>query len=577
MCDGKWDCPFGKDEQLNPTCNLSLISCVEMYRCSGRRFQCVPLITVCDGRADCWSEDDEVFCEERDCPSTCVCHLFAIVCQTPLEGASSKTYQFLYVSLQGNTFSSLEEFGTNVKFLKLLNSSFLELCRKFNEKTFLIVTIEISESQIGHGLFRYCFSSAFYLKQVALTNDNLTFIQSSAFVKLEHLVLVNVLENPIISLSENTIQLCPNLLVLQMSFSTEKAQFDISLQALENVELQIFVSNESQMCCLISGLFSCLNEASEINEFYSCSNLLPHNFKQLCTADTFSLVSISGISIGLHIVARKSLHMAFVYSVIFYHISAAPIIGHLSLFWFSEHYYGTSFFANQFYWMTSVTCFVLYGMIVCFTLKNCAFMLFLSISRCMVVVCPLDSRFKSGKFVLKCLFGIQTSTLVISISLASAYAFVAEKGHSIFCAPTVYLTESSLAGKVIFWTIFVIRIGTAVSILIFHCVLTRGLISGQKALQKSHGENLKQNFAIILQLCVLTLNTIGFSAAESTVSLEVSERSKQSLELERWLAFLVLPLRPFIGSSVLFLFGLKKCLQNLCGTKVGTQNQRSEQ
>ena len=82
VCDGKWDCPKGEDELNISVCNDKL-PCISMYHCRNTKHICLHLGNMCNRHIDCPFGDDELLCEMKfiECPSFCVCLLYAIDCR----------------------------------------------------------------------------------------------------------------------------------------------------------------------------------------------------------------------------------------------------------------------------------------------------------------------------------------------------------------------------------------------------------------------------------------------------------------------------------------------------------------
>ena len=77
VCDGKWNCPKGLDENECFSSN----NCYNMFKCSNSGM-CVHLGNICDQYEDCPFGDDEYLCSISDkvCPQSCQCLTFAIRC-----------------------------------------------------------------------------------------------------------------------------------------------------------------------------------------------------------------------------------------------------------------------------------------------------------------------------------------------------------------------------------------------------------------------------------------------------------------------------------------------------------------
>ncbi len=75
MCDMKWDCPLGEDEN-----SCIGFNCQGFYLCPVERL-CLSFIDVCDGKADCKdTRIDELLCEASSCPQKCFCVGYIILC-----------------------------------------------------------------------------------------------------------------------------------------------------------------------------------------------------------------------------------------------------------------------------------------------------------------------------------------------------------------------------------------------------------------------------------------------------------------------------------------------------------------
>ncbi len=133
VCDNKWDCPGGDDEEYPEVCGKKS-ACVDMYKCGKTEQTCVHLVNVCDGKEDCPSRDDELFCElNMKCPLHigCQCLLFALFCQNTPSLLFHLPLPYISVVISGSNICSVRailRIFRNAEVLRLTNNSITEVC-----------------------------------------------------------------------------------------------------------------------------------------------------------------------------------------------------------------------------------------------------------------------------------------------------------------------------------------------------------------------------------------------------------------------------------------------------------------
>ena len=139
VCDGKWDCPKGDDEQEHPICN-KLILCLNMYHCRNTKQLCIHLGNTCDGYNDCPFGDDELLCELKyfECPSFCVCLLYAIDCRMNSDNKAKMIIRFQYLfvhfsNIKLNLENPLILSLSYATVVKLQKTDISDICDAFNE------------------------------------------------------------------------------------------------------------------------------------------------------------------------------------------------------------------------------------------------------------------------------------------------------------------------------------------------------------------------------------------------------------------------------------------------------------
>ena len=80
VCDGKWDCPGGYDEDKQLRCGVNR-QCKYMFKCRNSQ-TCIHVGDICNDQKDCAFGDDESLCSLTGslCLSSCLCLGSAIKC-----------------------------------------------------------------------------------------------------------------------------------------------------------------------------------------------------------------------------------------------------------------------------------------------------------------------------------------------------------------------------------------------------------------------------------------------------------------------------------------------------------------
>ena len=100
VCDEKWNCPEGDDENSNPMCTKDYV-CISMYKCRNITQKCLHVGNVCDWNKECPCGDDELFCDFKNakCPSKCICLFQTISCINAPYLLIDPEISFLYLSV----------------------------------------------------------------------------------------------------------------------------------------------------------------------------------------------------------------------------------------------------------------------------------------------------------------------------------------------------------------------------------------------------------------------------------------------------------------------------------------------
>ena len=151
-------------------CNEKL-ACIRMYHCRNTKHICLHLGNICDGHTDCPFGDDELLCELKiiECPSFCVCLLYAIDCRPSADGKVEEIYPFHYLSIQFsnlklNFMSTLIQKLKYAIVLKLSGNEIRDVCDAFSKVIdWKCILLDLSFNLLKR-IENKCFSSTRFLK-----------------------------------------------------------------------------------------------------------------------------------------------------------------------------------------------------------------------------------------------------------------------------------------------------------------------------------------------------------------------------------------------------------------------------
>ena len=113
-------------------------------------------------------------------------------------------------------------------------------------------------------------------------------------------------------------------------------------------------------------------------------------------------------------------------------------------------------------WKSHFLCFSAYTILLWFTILSQLLLVFMSISRYMVVSYPLKTKFKQTVFTVKSIFIMYSSSFVMSLHVTLLFKQVWKSMPLDLCLPFVDPTNSILLTKIITWFCCHITIN-------FHC------------------------------------------------------------------------------------------------------------
>ncbi len=551
LCDEKWDCPSGYDERI---CNSSN-RCRDMFKCKGKGIKCIHLGQVCDNQPDCVLGDDEILCELHgiQCVSQCQCLMLAILCiESDVLFLLQKSYQpyvsVVFYSFKIGSVKQLKSF-VFVQFLTLINVQLTCLCKHHvSRKLSNVVATKNFVTEVKER----CFGLQLHLKHLQLSDNKITFVQQDAFADLNSLTCLNLSNNFISDIKEKSL---PDSVKLQVISVFGNPIENVGRHAFATVVASIIETTNYHICCVVPDTTQC---HAEPPCFFLCSDLLPA-FELQVFLPTLSiiLVILNVLSVPLHWVTRKS-NTSYSLTVIAINTNDVLLGIYFFIIWGSHLVFQGDFVVKEKRWRTQVSCFAAFFHVLVFNILIPQVLCFLALSRLMIVLHPIDTKFKRTKFVSRVAAAIFVCSFLISFSITLAVKFVHLTLPTSLCLPFVDPNNSVVEIISVTWFVATTQVIASVIIVCIHAKLVFHLRGSLKHIQCSKSKE-NTNVSLVVQLVIISASNILCWIPTNLVYVLCLFLLSYPFELIIWTSVSVAPLNSVI-SPVVFIF---TCLRKI--------------
>ncbi len=537
VCDAKWDCPGGVDEEFNNRCARNA-TCFGLFKCVFGRLICIHLKSICDNKTDCTFSEDETFCELMSvvCPPHCSCLAMAILCQNTTVSIGGLCYQFLKVSID---FSKVDQdvlfsFQKAI-YLSLLNDNLTVL--NIQHLSLSVTFLNLAQNRFTKLQFQY----RYRLKVLLLQNNLLDSLQEAYFSFLDFLTLLNVSNNPIQHLSASVFSESANLLLVSLSNISPTTQ---GLEGFKVTSVKLLEVTEHSLCCLNHGIPCKVSQLW----FESCEDLIPNITLLVLFLVLLSLVFLIPI---LSVLLQKyfsSNKLSF--QVILYGFEGTKVtIGiHLIVIIFANYKFMDKYFLHIKQWTSGTPCSIGFGCSLWALQSSPLVLLLLSLARAKVVMSPMKTNFKFKNFTIKCVSGCLLSTLVKTMGVTLLVQLLSGALPHSLCSPFVENDVSfHLINLITIW-LFVLDLVCSIGIVTLHVAL---VVSYKRSKQtiSSNKEHPGEGKSLKIQLIVLSLSDFLLLAPSSVGFIILQHIPQYPPELPHYLT-INLPLHSLVISSV---------------------------
>ena len=551
ICNGIWDCPRGADEII---CE-DPYRCNYMFKCKGSTSLCIHIGNMCDDIVNCPLGDDELLCEVAgiSCPLNCHCLAAAISCNQGALPAEKNILPFMYVFLRScncGRFRYLLLRLPQLHYLKLqfMSIQFKDICRcVLCEK---LILFDVSFNQIS-SVRQHCFQGYKQLTALLLNDNLITNMQSQSFFGLFHLKLLNLSNNNILNIPQFIFSYTSYISMISIR---NNPLLSINKNAFKNIAVDNIESTSYKICCIVLTCISCNTNKPW---YISCLDLLPTKSATLLYLVIFIWVmSVNMISMYLHAV-EKSSNASYSMTVILVNFTDLLFGTYLCIIWVANHFFRGNFVSYENWWRHSYGCFAAFGISFWFIILTPCVFLFLALSRLMVVINPVDTKFKKVNYVSVCLFSITIGTMSISAIFTFLMMLTEKQLLLSLCFPLVDPSNSLFITKLTTWSVAIIQFITIHVIMICHFILIKNLRVSQKKVSSTNGLG-KDNFPIIFKLILITLSNVICWIPSNIIYLLLSFLHRYPIEIIVWTIISVTSLNSIIVPSVFVITSLRK-------------------
>ncbi len=438
VCDGKWDCPQGKDESVTRCARLRL--CTGLFQCA-RSSICVHFHEVCDEEKTCPYGDDEYLCAllNAECPPKCECLSVALRCYNVsvfhTHTTESLPYSVLWITQCNAHLTQMlltwAQYGTLVY---ALSNNLTDVCGKLDLRKTVLINLGNNRME---SIKSHCFSSASKLRHIHLQNNSISQIEANSFDTLVNLLYINLAYNHLQNIHFTMIRNSSRLWALNLLGNTFTSWETFGVMTFH---VDHIITEHYQICCSFQDSVKCPNKPLWPN---SCSGVLGHTSIKVTFYCLSAIVFVANVLCCVlqrtTISKGRGSNSGQAFGTILISINIAHFLPtfYLSLIWIADIFYRKHFIIHESEWQSHPACFLVFGLKIIFVVLSSNGICFMSFARLMVVTNPMKTHFKSKTFVMKCLYVLTSLTVAIALVFVVTKHMLHSNIYLNICSPFV--------------------------------------------------------------------------------------------------------------------------------------------
>ncbi|XP_013076032.2 G-protein coupled receptor GRL101-like [Biomphalaria glabrata] len=423
VLDRVLDCPLGEDEEYEKRNFRGL------YFSCYNTFKKIHPIYICDGKPNCPRGDDEQNCINPICPSGFICLDGTVTVKNTniLLNMSSFSPNTTFLNISGIDLSRSDNM-INILILKRLLVFIASRCHindktQINAKNYIVYHLDISYNDIAK--FTYTdfilqFSNLRFLN--ASYNDNLSLIPKFYFLRLEHLVLLDLSFTKIMHISLNfngklrfinvsatnigTVVLSKSAVYEMIDLRKTRISDTIKETFFNNISVKGKVLADYKLCCSYFRGENLLAHQCEAEEqtLSTCEDLIGDFLKRVLLW-IVAIFAVFGnmITLGYRILfERATLHLTYVFFVTCLGVSDLLMGIYLVIIASVDVVYREVYIVHEHSWKQSTLCQIAGTLATLSSETSTFFILFITLERFLTIRFPFGEHKISnfGKYVL---------------------------------------------------------------------------------------------------------------------------------------------------------------------------------
>ena len=550
VCDGKWDCPHGLDENIPTNCQTGR-HCINMFKCKNSLI-CVYINDICNNEIHCPLDDDEYFCDLKsvNCPPKCFCWSFAVKCiycyGLFLDSNERLPYHVVHIEQSSQLFTiELIKYLTTFTLLTLNHILLENICTVLPSLQFSLL-LDAGYNRITQ-INSNCFQEAQSLKIIKINNNMITQIENKAFFNLSDLLILDISNNILLIFTPAVIISCFKLEGIIFQNATIYVP---EVYIFQNLGIRYFISSNYFHCCFMPSNTICT--ASLLTPWYfSCTNLLVNDIIRVYYVFMslmilfFSSLSFTGQLLSIHYTKHNTVSTVvltlnitdFFYSIYFF------------ILWVADSHYQGRFSFHEREWKSSLVCFSALSICLMFSLFSTFLLTFLSFLRFWTVVNPISIKFEKTFFIKTLFFVILLLSVLATTVIACFIKMFHKEVPFKLCSPFLDPTGSVFTLKITTLVTVSAQFSSVFIIFIIYLFMIKYLKSyGNDLFENAHRK--KSLAPLFIQIFVVTVSNIICWIPSGIIDLVALFLKKYPINLIIWSTIAITPINSVINPIV---------------------------